>query len=248
MDGFCSENSKLKVFLIAKDEKLISLRMSLTKALYTVHTSQLKPAQLVWYDVVWILRIKSLVWLDPEKASLQIQGPNSGLFIGCLTSQQHASVSLGRICSDNFTCCHTEIEVADPAFYLTQSQYTDTRLTSPSADPITPGAWQGSHWSANFWVTGTTRPWKKSQRKRDSNPGFSALEADAFPLGQRGGPELGSSPGRCLTARCKQMDTLTPELFSLPKWKPEVLSRFSTAGTQASTLLLWHGGGYWLVV
>ena len=50
--GFCSENSKLKVFPIAKDEKQISLRMSLTKALYTVHTSQLKPAQLVWYGVV----------------------------------------------------------------------------------------------------------------------------------------------------------------------------------------------------
>ena len=72
------------------------------------------------------------------------------LLVGCLTSQQQASVSQGRICSDNFTCCHTEIEVADPTFYLTQSQYTDTRPTSPSADPITPGAWQGSHWSANF--------------------------------------------------------------------------------------------------
>ena len=70
--------------------------------------------------------------------------------VGCLTSQQHASVSQGRICSDNFTCCHTEIQVADQTFYLTQSQYTDTGPTSPSADPITPGAWQGSHWSANF--------------------------------------------------------------------------------------------------
>ena len=70
--------------------------------------------------------------------------------VGCLTSQQQASVSQGRICSDNFTCCHTETEVSDPTFYLTQSQYTDTGLTSPSADPITPGAWQGSHWSANF--------------------------------------------------------------------------------------------------
>ena len=70
--------------------------------------------------------------------------------VGCLTSQQQASVSQGRICSDNFTCCHTEIEVADQTFYLTQSQYTDTGPTSPSADPITPGAWQGSHWSANF--------------------------------------------------------------------------------------------------
>ena len=36
----------------------------------------------------------------------------------------------------------TEIGVADQTFYLTQSQYTDT---GPSADPITPGAWQGSH-------------------------------------------------------------------------------------------------------
>ena len=35
------------------------------------------------------------------------------------------------------------------AFHLTQSQYTDTGPTSPKADPITPGAWQGSHWNAN---------------------------------------------------------------------------------------------------
>ena len=82
------------------------------------------------------------------------------LFVGCLTSQQQASVSQGQICSDNFTCCHTEIEVADPTFYLTQSQYTDTGLTSPSADPIIPGAQQGSHWSANFSVTGMTWPRK----------------------------------------------------------------------------------------
>ena len=31
-----------------------------------------------------------------------------GLFVGCLMSQQHASVSQGRICSDNCTCFHTE--------------------------------------------------------------------------------------------------------------------------------------------
>ena len=85
---------------------------------------------------------------------------NVCLLVGCLTSQQQASVSQGRICSDNFTSCHTEIEVADPTFYFTQSQYTDTGPTSPSADPITPGAWQGSHWSANFEVTGMTRPQK----------------------------------------------------------------------------------------
>ena len=67
----------------------------------------------------------------------QVSFASDCLFVGCLTSQQQASVSQGRICSDIFTCCHTEIEVADQTFYLTQSQYTDTGPTSPSADPIT---------------------------------------------------------------------------------------------------------------
>ena len=49
-----------------------------------------------------------------------------------------------------FTCCHTEIEVEDQTFYLTQYQCTDTGPTSPSTDPISPGVWQGSHRSANF--------------------------------------------------------------------------------------------------
>ena len=57
-------------------------------------------------------------------------------------------------------CCHTAIEVADQTFYLPQSQYTDTGPTSPSADPVMPGAWQDSHWSTNFEVTGMTRPRK----------------------------------------------------------------------------------------
>ena len=52
------------------------------------------------------------------------------MFVGCLTSQQHASVSQGRICSDNFMCCHTEVEVADQTFYLTQS------LTSGQPTPV----------------------------------------------------------------------------------------------------------------
>ena len=87
-------------------------------------------------------------------------------FVGCLTSQQYASVSQGRICTVNLTCCNTETEIADQTINLTQSQYTDTGLTSPSADPITPGAWQGRHWSASFWVNGMTRPrslgWKET--------------------------------------------------------------------------------------
>ena len=51
--------------------------------------------------------------------------------VACLTSQQNASVSQGRIHSD-FTCCYTEIEIADQTLYLTQSQSTDTRPTSPA--------------------------------------------------------------------------------------------------------------------
>ena len=61
------------------------------------------------------------------------------LFVACLTSQQHASASQGRVCSDKFTRCHTETEVADQTFYFTQSQNTDIGPTSPSADPIAPG-------------------------------------------------------------------------------------------------------------
>ena len=99
------------------------------------------------------------------------------LFVGCLASQQHASVSQGRICSDNSMCCHTETEVADQTFYLTQSQYTDTGTTSPSTDPIMPGACQGSHWNANFYVTGMTWPWK--------NPGASGIWTWDLPLSRR---------------------------------------------------------------
>ena len=70
-----------------------------------------------------------------------------------------------------------EIEAADQTFHLTQSQYTDTGPTSPSADPVTPGAWQGSHWSANFEVTGMTRPRK--------NPGASGIRTRDLPLSRR---------------------------------------------------------------
>ena len=99
------------------------------------------------------------------------------LFVGCLTSQQHASVSQGQIYSDSFMCCHTEIEVADPTFHLTQSQYTDT------------GANQSHHWPYNGrrlagWplecqFLSHLTP-EKSWNKWDSNLGSSALEAEAL--------------------------------------------------------------------
>ena len=131
--------------------------------------------------------------------------------VGWLTSQQQTSVSQGRICTDNFMYCHTKIEVADPTLHLTRSWYTDTGPTSPSADPITPGAWQGSHWSANFCVAGmtrlrkipaqagfepgifrsrggrlTTRPRRRSPTvKAGFDPWSAALKMDALPLGHR---------------------------------------------------------------
>ena len=50
------------------------------------------------------------------------------MFVGCLTSQQHASESQGSICTDNFTCCHTEIEKMQIKL-----------STSPSHSTLTPG-------------------------------------------------------------------------------------------------------------
>ena len=147
-----------------------------------------------WWIVVMVVKRPAGGDGDDDKGSRDREGGKGGqlaticggdgggsfkgcLFVGCLTSQQQASVFQGRICTDNFTSCHTEIEVADQTFYLTQSQYTDTGLTSPSADPITPGAWQCSHWSANFEVTGMTRPRK--------NPGASGIRTRDLPLSRR---------------------------------------------------------------
>ena len=56
-----------------------------------------------------------------------------------LHAQQNASASQGRLCIDNFTCCHTGIEVANQTFYLAQSQYTDTGQTNPGADRMRAG-------------------------------------------------------------------------------------------------------------
>ena len=49
----------------------------------------------------------------------------------CWLPQQHTCVSRGQRCSDKCACCHTDIEVTYQFFCLTQSQYADTRPTSP---------------------------------------------------------------------------------------------------------------------
>ena len=92
------------------------------------------------------------------------------MLVGYLTFQQHVCISLEQICSDKFTFCHTETEVADQTFYLAQSRCIDTGPTNPCADPFTPGAWQGSHWSANFEVTGMTRPGETPTAKAGIEP------------------------------------------------------------------------------
>ena len=62
------------------------------------------------------------------------------LFVGWLLNVPATCECISGTDLLNFTCYHTDIEVADQTFYLTQSQYTDTGPTSPSTDPITPGA------------------------------------------------------------------------------------------------------------
>ena len=86
--------------------------------------------------------LRRQTWPSPKDAHSKLSGPVETLrqiedfalltgfvvlFVGCLTSQQQASVSQERICKDNFTCCHTEIEVADQTFNLTHSILTPGR-------------------------------------------------------------------------------------------------------------------------
>ena len=52
----------------------------------------------------------------------------------------------GLICSGKCPCCRTEIEAAGPTCNLIQLRYTAAGPTRPIADPISPGAWQGSPW------------------------------------------------------------------------------------------------------
>ena len=201
-----------------------------------IHPRGVKPKSLKEGSCAHCLGMGMTKWPCPrERRSLppsflyrhQIRRLVGGWVGGCLTSQQHASLSQGRICSDNFTCCHTEIEVTDQTFHLTQSQYTDTGPTSPSTDPITPGAWQGSHWGAIFlshWYDSTP---ENSSRKRDSNPGSSSLAADAltarptrwFGHGYRNGDlhPVSQSLSVCLSVRVSVFSCPAAIVFNLTR-------------------------------
>ena len=104
------------------------------------------------------------------------QSNNRKQFVACLTSQQHVSVSQGRTCSDNFMWDRS------------------CRPNFPSHPVTVYWLWakQSQHWPYNarrlaglsllcqflsHWYYSTP---EKSWRKRDSNPGSSALKADAL--------------------------------------------------------------------
>ena len=53
------------------------------------------------------------------RSSTFSQKRSCSCLVGCLTSQQQASVSQGRICLDNFMCCHTEISISPSHSILT---------------------------------------------------------------------------------------------------------------------------------
>ena len=69
------------------------------------------------------------------------------MFVVCLTSQQHASVSQGWICSDNCTCCHTEIEVCRSNSHPVTVYWCPANQSQPW--PYNARCLAGSHWSAN---------------------------------------------------------------------------------------------------
>ena len=112
--------------------------------------------------------------------------------LACLTSQQHASISQGRIYSDKCTCCHTEIEDTDENFSLIQSQYSDTGPTSPSADPIMLGAWHGGHFLSHWYDLIQKNPGASGNRTL----GLLLSRQMPWPLGQRGGVNLGEAAER----------------------------------------------------
>ena len=61
----------------------------------------------------------------PPSPTLQ-EHQQQRVVVSWLLNVQHLCMFIqGRICSNNCTCCHTEIELADQTFYPTQSQYAD---------------------------------------------------------------------------------------------------------------------------
>ena len=87
--------------------------------------------------------------------------------------------------------------------------------TSPCGDPITPG--RVATTVTMFESPVRLDPEIAPQGKRESNPGLAFPEADALPLGQRGGLQVGGLIGGHteLTILSPELTILTPELTIL---------------------------------
>ena len=83
-------------------------------------------------------------------------------------------------------------------------------------DPITPGAWQGRRWSANFKVNGMTRL-EKIPAQAGSNPGSSALEADALSTSVLDDTHIDNPRGHSLTLDYCSWLPWTPSGY-MPGW------------------------------
>ena len=103
--------------------------------------------------------------------------PGRLLFVGCLTSRRHANVSHGRICSHNFMCSLTEIELEDRTFYFTKSQNCWHRTDPSQRWPYNAKRLQETHvFKSLVWLD----PEKSPRQKRESNHGSPALKAEAL--------------------------------------------------------------------
>ena len=102
------------------------------------------------------------------------------MLVGCWTSQQHASVSQGSVCSDSCTCCHTEAVVADQTFYFISSH---SILTPGQPIPALTLQRQAPGRVATLVPIFKSLVWldlEKSQRKWELNHGSATLKADAL--------------------------------------------------------------------
>ena len=103
-----------------------------------------------------VLIFESLVWLEPEKIPAQV-GFEPGIFRsqgGRLTTRPTRRSLRDRSAQTVAHAADLTTEAVYQPRYLTQSQWTDSRPTSPSTDPIAPGAWHGRHHNTDFEVTG----------------------------------------------------------------------------------------------
>ena len=88
------------------------------------------------------------------------------------------------------------------------------RADQSSTDPITPGAWQGSHWSANFEVTGMTRPRKNLGASEIRTRDLPLSRRTSLPLGQWGCLRIG---GKMMVVSTKNIQNGQHTCFFL-KW------------------------------